>query len=109
MPSAMRRLLFAATVAVLTSAAVSLIAQRGTGLTADQVAQRWRTENELAVDRRRRAQGDDADARRRPPGHRHLPSEERVGKVPTIFVRTPYNFNYWDVRERRAARHERRR
>ena len=30
-----------------------------------------------AVDRRRRAEGDDADARRRAPGDRHLPAEER--------------------------------
>ena len=25
-------------------------------------------------------------------------------KYPIIFVRTPYNFNYWDVQQRRAAR-----
>ena len=33
-----------------------------------------------AVDRRRRAQGDDADARRHAPGDRHLPPEGRVGR-----------------------------
>ena len=27
-------------------------------------------------------------------------------KYPIIFVRTPYNFNYWDVQQRRAARHD---
>ena len=27
-------------------------------------------------------------------------------KYPIIFVRTPYNFNYWDVRTGRAAGHD---
>ena len=28
------------------------------------------------------------------------------GKVPAIFVRTPYNMNFWDVSARRAGRHD---
>ena len=52
-----------------------------------------------AVDRRRRSQGDDADARRRAPRDGHLPARRtRRRTVPIVFVRTPYNFNFWDVR-----------
>ncbi|MHB0949452.1 MAG: CocE/NonD family hydrolase, partial [Gemmatimonadaceae bacterium] len=28
----------------------------------------------------------------------YRPKHAAPGSVPTIFVRTPYNFNYWDVR-----------
>ena len=31
-----------------------------------------------------------------------------TGKVPAIFVRTPYDFNFWDVRNARARRHDQR-
>ncbi|RPJ74090.1 MAG: CocE/NonD family hydrolase, partial [Acidobacteria bacterium] len=96
MRTAVRRLLFAAAVAVLTSATASVVAQRGTGLTADQAAQRWRAETDLAsiavVERKVMMPMRDgvrlATDIYRPKG---------AAKVPTIFVRTPYNFNYWDV------------
>ncbi len=59
------------------------------------------------VDRRRRAQGHGADARRHAHGDRHLPAEGHVEEVcRSIFVRTPYNFNFWDVRNGVAARHD---
>ena len=39
-----------------------------------------------------------ADARRQAHGHRRLSPKDTSKKYPTIFVRTPYNFNFWDVR-----------
>jgi predicted acyl esterase len=97
MRTAFRRLLAAALVAALASTAVSLLAQRGTGLSAEQAAQRWRTETELAsiavVERKVMVPMRDgvrlATDVYRPKG--------AAAKVPAIFVRTPYNFNFWDV------------
>ena len=71
------------------------IAQRG-GLPPDQAAQRVAAERELqdiaVVDRKVMMPMRDgirlATDIYRPKG---------AGKVPTIFVRTPYNFNFWDV------------
>jgi uncharacterized protein len=34
--------------------------------------------------------------------------KDAAGPVPAIFVKTPYNFNYWDVRNGAPRRHERR-
>jgi putative CocE/NonD family hydrolase len=73
-----------------------VMAQRGTGLPPDQVAQRLAAERELqdiaVVDRKVMMPMRDgvrlATDIYRPKG---------AAKVPTIFVRTPYNFNFWDV------------
>ena len=43
----LRRMLSAFIIALVTAATGSLVAQRPAGLTADQVAQRWRAEKEL--------------------------------------------------------------
>ncbi|MCR4373218.1 MAG: CocE/NonD family hydrolase, partial [Acidobacteria bacterium] len=89
-----RRLLLAFTLAMAAGAA--LAAQRGGGLPPDQVAQRLATERELheiaVVDRKVMMPMRDgvrlATDIYRPKG---------AGQVGTIFVRTPYNFNFWDV------------
>ena len=89
--------LFMATIVAIAATAVTVLAQRGAGLTADQTAQRWRTEQELqsmaVVERKVMMPMRDgvrlATDIYRPKG--------ATGKVPTVFVRTPYNFNYWDV------------
>ena len=88
-----RRLLLAFTVAMAAGAA--LAAQRG-GLPPDQVAQRLAAERELheiaVVDRKVMMPMRDgvrlATDIYRPKG---------AAPVGTIFVRTPYNFNFWDV------------
>ena len=96
-----------AVAAVIAVSGAAALAQQGTLSAADQ-QRRIDIGSRAAVDRRRRAQGDDADARRRAPGDRHLPPEERDRQgTRSIFVRTPYNFNFWDVQQRRAGRHER--
>ena len=89
-----RRLLLAFTLAITAGAA--LAAQRGGGLPPDQVAQRLAAERELheiaVVDRKVMMPMRDgvrlATDIYRPKG---------AGQVGTIFVRTPYNFNFWDV------------
>jgi hypothetical protein len=88
------RFAFAVTFAILV-AAIGLTARRGQ-LPPDQERRRWSVERELQstaiVDRKVRVTMRDgvrlaADIYR-PKG---------TAKVPTVFVRTPYNFNYWDV------------
>jgi putative CocE/NonD family hydrolase len=89
-----RRLLLAFTLAIAAGAA--LAAQRGGGLPPDQVAQRLAAERELheiaVVDRKVMMPMRDgvrlATDIYRPKG---------TAQVGTIFVRTPYNFNFWDV------------
>lgn len=88
------RLLLAFTLAMAAGAA--LAAQRGGGLPPDQVAQRLAAERELheiaVVDRKVMMPMRDgvrlATDIYRPKG---------TAPVGTIFVRTPYNFNFWDV------------
>ncbi len=93
----MRRIIgltLAGAIAIVFGTALAL-AQRG-GLPPDQVAQRLAAERELqdiaVVDRKVMMPMRDgirlATDIYRPKG---------AGKVPTIFVRTPYNFNFWDV------------
>ena len=91
----LRRLLLVASAAVLAST-VAALAQRGAGLPPDQVAQRLAAERELndiaVVDRKVMMPMRD--------GVRlatDIYRPKAAGKVPTIFVRTPYNFNFWDV------------
>jgi len=98
MPSPVRRLSVAGVVAVLVAASVSvLVAQRGGPLAADQIAARWRVENELqslAVVERKVMMPMRDGVRLATDIYR---PKNTAGKVPTVFVRTPYNFNYWDV------------
>ena len=75
-----------------------LLAQRRGPLTPEQTEERFRLEKELediaVVERKLMVPMRDgvrlATDVYRPRG--------AAGKVPTVFVRTPYNFNYWDVR-----------
>jgi uncharacterized protein len=92
-----RRIAAASFSASLLAAAVTVVAQRGTGLPGDQVAQRWRAERELqsvAVVERKVLMPMRDGIRLATDVYR---PKDAAGKVPTIFVRTPYNFNSWDV------------
>ncbi|MGE5815522.1 MAG: CocE/NonD family hydrolase, partial [Acidobacteriota bacterium] len=85
-------------IAALLVATTTLVAQRGGTLTPEQAQARWDAEKELesiaAIDRKVMMPMRDgvrlATDIYRP--------KNASGKVPTIWVRTPYNFNYWDVR-----------
>jgi hypothetical protein len=83
----------AATSAVTGSAA----AQQRVGMTPEQAEHRWAVENELqelaVVERKLMVPMRDGT---RMATDVYRP--KRGGRVPIIFVRTPYNFNYWDVR-----------
>ena len=92
-----RRFTLAATAAVLFALTATSLAQRG-AMTPEQAERRWAAEKELAsiavIERKLMLPMRDgvrlATDVYRPKG--------APGKVPTIFVRTPYNFNFWDVR-----------
>jgi len=93
----LRRTACAVVAAVLFAAIVPVVAQRGAGLTPDQSAQRWRVERELqsiAVVERKVMMPMRDGVRLATDVYR---PKQAAGTVPTIFVRTPYNFNYWDV------------
>jgi len=78
--------------------APSLFAQGGSALTAQQIAARNATEKELesiaVIDRKVMVPMSDG---KRMATDIYRP-KNATGKVPVIFVRTPYNFNYWDVK-----------
>ena len=86
------KLFFAA--AALSTAASPALAQ---GLTDEQRAARWATENELQslaiVERKVVLTMRDGI---RIPADIYRPRDSSK-RYPTIWVRTPYNFNYWDV------------
>src|SRR5207237_9981105 len=90
---------FVASVVVCTIALAVARAQQPTPLTPAQKEQRIQTEKELEsvaiIDRKVRMLMRDgvrlATDIYRP--------KNAAGKVPTIWVRTPYNFNFWDVRK----------
>ncbi len=92
-----RRLSSACLLAVCVASAATVLAQRGGPMTPEQAARRWQSEQELqsiaVVDRKVMMPMRDgirlATDIYRP--------KNAAGKVPTIFVRTPYNFNYWDI------------
>ncbi len=94
-----RRLLIATCFAVV-AASAAVPAQRGGAMTAEQTERRWETERELqsiaVVERKVMVPMRDgvrlATDIYRP--------KNAAGKVGTVFVKTPYNFNYWDVRNR---------
>ena len=85
--------------ALLCAGAIATVwGQQGTPLTTEQKEQRWQTEKELEsaaiIDRKVMVPMRDgvrlATDIYRP--------KNASGKVPIIWVRTPYNFNFWDVR-----------
>jgi len=93
-----RRLTFAAATAVLVAAASTALAQRGGQLTSEQIARRWEIEKELqsvAIVERKVMMPMRDGVRLATDIYR--PKDESK-KVPAIWVRTPYNFNFWDVR-----------
>jgi uncharacterized protein len=102
MPISPRRLLFATFVAIL-GASAAIPAQRGQAPSAELAEQRWKLENELqsiaVVERKVMVPMRDgvrlATDIYRP--------KNATGKVATVLVKTPYNFNYWDVRNRLPA------
>ena len=89
---------FALAFVLVAAAVASVPAQRGAALTAEQTARRWELENELqsiaVVDRKVMMPMRDgvrlATDIYRP--------KNATAKVPIVFVKTPYNFNFWDVR-----------
>lgn len=92
-----RRLIPAGVAALLLAATASVVAQRGAPLTVEQTQQRWRLERELqsiAVVERKVMMPMRDGVRLATDIYR---PKDAAGKVPTVFVRTPYNFNYWDV------------
>lgn len=94
---AVRRFTFAL-VAFVVATAASVPAQRGATFTPEQAARRWELEHELQaiaiVDRKVMIPMRDgvrlATDIYRP--------RNATGNVPIVFVKTPYNFNFWDVR-----------
>jgi len=73
------------------------LAQRSSALTPEQVAKRWATEKELqsvAVVERKVLVPMRDGVRLATDVYR---PKDAKGKVPTVWVRTPYNFNFWDV------------
>jgi hypothetical protein len=92
------RLVTCATVAAFVAATAVGLAQRGAGLAPDAAARRWETEKELqslAVVERKVMMPMRDGVRLATDIYR---PKTASAKVPTIWVRTPYNFNYWDVR-----------
>ena len=97
MSAATRRLAFIIVVAVVGFSA-GVPAQRGAPMSPEQAARRWELEKELqsiaVIDRKVMMPMRDgirlATDIYRP--------KNAAGKVPIIFVKTPYNFNFWDVR-----------
>jgi hypothetical protein len=80
------------------AAVVPLVAQRGGGMTQAQRDERWQRERELqelAVVERKVMMPMRDGVRLATDIYR---PKNAVAKVPIVFVKTPYNFNYWDVR-----------
>jgi len=93
-----RHLVFAAAAAALVAITSTVLAQRGGPLTPEQAARRWAIEKELqsiAVIERKVMMPMRDGVRLATDIYR---PKDTARKVPTIWVRTPYNFNYWDVR-----------
>jgi hypothetical protein len=94
------RFLTAGVAAAVICAAALVGAQRGGGLSPEQADQRWATEKALqsiAVVERKVMMPMRDGVRLATDIYR---PRNAAGKVPTIWVRTPYNFNFWDVRNR---------
>jgi uncharacterized protein len=98
----MRRIILATLFAVLTASAL-VPAQQGRTMTAEQMEHRRELEGELqslAVVERKVMMPMRDGVRLATDIYR---PKNVTGKVPTIVVKTPYNFNYWDVRNRVPA------
>ena len=98
----MTKSLSATFLAVLAAAGI-VLAQAGAALSPEQVARRWETEKELqslAIVERKVMMPMRDGVRLATDIYR---PKDATGKVPIIWVRTPYNFNYWDVRNRVPA------
>lgn len=95
MPKSVSRLIFA--VAALFVATTPIFAQTRPGLTDEQEAARWALENELQsiaiVERKLMISMRDGI---RIPVDIYRPRDTSK-QYPAIWVRTPYNFNFWDV------------
>jgi putative CocE/NonD family hydrolase len=92
----------AAIIAVAGGVSIGL-AQSGAALSPEQSARRWEMEKELqtiAVVERKVMMPMRDGVRLATDIYR---PRNAPGPVPTIFVRTPYNFNFWDVRNRLPA------
>ena len=98
MPRWSRALILAAT---LTAAATAAVHAQAGAPSAELVARRWQLERELAevavVERKLMLPMRDGV---RLATDVYRPKQVPAGGVPTIFSKTPYNFNYWDVRNR---------
>ena len=92
-----RSLVVATILAAMFAATAVTFAQRG-AMTPEQAARRWDVEKELesvaVIDRKVMMPMRDG-VRLATDIYRPKDSSK---KVPTVWVRTPYNFNYWDVR-----------
>ena len=92
----LRRLILAA--AALAATPLPILAQRRGALTPEQIQQRWDLEHELesiaVIQRKVMVPMRDG---MRMAADIYYPKDASK-KYPTIFSRTPYNFNYWDVR-----------
>jgi hypothetical protein len=101
MRASTRRLLTATTVSIL-AASAAVLAQRG-ALTPEQTERRWAAERELqsiAVVEHKVMMPMRDGVRLATDIYR---PKAATGKVATVFVKTPYNFNFWDVRNRIPA------
>ena len=86
------------TAAAIAAATAIGLAQRGATLAPDAAARRWEIEKELqsiAVVERKVMMPMRDGVRLATDIYR---PKDASTKVPTVWVRTPYNFNYWDVR-----------
>src|SRR5687768_11288458 len=95
-----RRRFGLAVVALFLVAVTSGLAQRGAGLPPDQAERRWALEHELqslAVVERK-VMMPMRDGVRLATDIYRPKNAGATTKVPIVFVKTPYNFNYWDVR-----------
>src|SRR5713226_3815479 len=92
-----RRAMLATGLALVMAAGLLRAQQTTVGLTPEQRARRWDIEHELqsiaVVERKVMVPMRDG-VRLATDVYR----PKNAGKVPAIWVRTPYNFNFWDVR-----------
>jgi predicted acyl esterase len=96
------RILAATSLGILIASTV-VPAQRGQAPPAELVERRWQLENELqsiAIVERKVMMPMRDGVRLATDIYR---PKNATGKVGTVFVKTPYNFNYWDVRNRIPA------
>ncbi len=102
MPTPSRRFVIATLLAIV-GASTAVPAQRGQTTPAELAERRWQLENELqsiAVVERKVMMPMRDGVRLATDIYR---PKNATGKVPTVLVKTPYNFNYWDVRNRVPA------